>query len=194
MSVTVIGKCKFPITAAGSFRGTLSAVATKQRVHGITYLIVKPMGVDGSQVFIDTRLMVNPNTILAVISSFQALASDNLLSSATFLHVEGEFASISGASEGIAVFLALLGKVCPDHMCFTGYVAALGASGSETIENLIVMPVDCVPEKVDGAVELGMTIVISSQNATGLTRTNDPYNTKGKWIAVTTVRDILQLL
>lgn len=171
--MVLYGSCRFPITFDGQFGGTFQVTTTDSPVSkDIIYRPIKPHYAAGSGsmkpipwVYFDDRLMKNADVILSVVSSFQAMALDGDQDPRMYVTLHGiqSGTSLNGASEGLAMLLALMRLVCPNNFCATGYVAAIGSTGKD-IDNLEIMPVDSVTEKVRGATSKGLTIMVPRRN------------------------------
>lgn len=163
-----MGRCKFPVTTktpeGSQYAGTIEIITGGAPIRGIKYQPLGAVGIDSFDFQVDERLTTDKNTILSVLSAIQAFVIDDdtqqrnktiyvsVLSSAQDLR-------ISGASEGLAAAIAIMGIEVPNDFCVTGYVAAFGQKEAET-DNLRVLNVDCVPIKIQGATENGMNIMV----------------------------------
>lgn len=187
----MIGFCRFPVTSDGAFAGTLAIKCSYEAVPDVSYRNLKPVGVVGQTIRVDDRLFENTESLLSTVSSYQAvslLTEDATPRRPIFVSVIGNFGSLSGASEGVALFIALCGIKMADNFCATGYVSAIGSAGGDNALDLAILPIDCAAEKVTGCAKDKITIMLPAANVEQ-DKIRVPY---AKMAAVRTVKDVLR--
>ena len=170
----MIGYADFPTTRDGRcFGGQYTVRVTFEAVPHVTDYCHFGSGEGIPSAYISASLIKDTNTALAVTSAFQAVcdaaAEEGGYNSGrpVFLTTtikEGE--TIRGASLGLATCIAMSGFNIPPTTVFTGSVRKFGSSekGIEGLRRLPVGPVDCVPIKAVGVMNLGHTLCAPAGN------------------------------
>lgn len=126
-------------------------------IDGVQYTGFLHDDSDEVQLWIDVRLLQDSNSNNAVISAM-SVAPTRVGYLTTDLR-PGE--SISGASIGLATCIELIQPNAFPNVAFTGFVTSLDAS---SVTN-VIHDVDSVPQKVQGALQSGIPLIIPSNAA-----------------------------
>ncbi len=144
----------------------------------------RTMGSDGRgpEIHFDPRISQQSDCLASVISSVQAwlkslYETDNPTDGGKlaymrnqrqfgsgmniWIYLDSDVEEIGGASEGLAVLLALLGFHSLSSVCVTGFVQEGNLVGNLGMHQLLVTPiqsVDCVPIKIKGCLGRGISI------------------------------------
>lgn len=191
----ILGISSFPVTRNGIFSECLQCIVATHGTPGLRYVT---MGVN-EQLHISKAFSKSPDAVLSITSAYEAAISVGFINSTTSVFVSVDGVNIPdcivGASEGIAMLVAFLGKTMPPKMCATGFVDVVGVT-TLTYEQLKALPVhaiDCSGSKAAGLAKIGWVLLVPESNRSSISSKLFKEN-GGPVIFVSTVGDVLNLV
>lgn len=158
----MIGCVGFPTTKKENgetkFHRVIKMFASRNKPLGVEFGRIIP-GTEGVRLFADARLMEQTSPALSVVSAFQAFVSGTQQQQGSiYLWYTPEERDISGASEGLAALMCMLGYNSGDEKCVTGVVRKFGniSTGPDALLDISVDHVDCIEEKLLGCEQAGV--------------------------------------
>jgi len=151
----------FPYTTNGVGAGFGRIVVSRSALRNVTYVGI-PQARTGDDWSFDARLERDKNTFVAIMSALNSLhAGKTIFVSMTDVPLDF---SLSGASCGLAAYLAILGVVT--DVAVTGYVVTFG----ECSASMQVQAIDQVDAKIAYAQRVGRKLIVPTKCESSLLR------------------------
>lgn len=163
--IRMIGRTVFPVTKDGMFAAAVPLVVSSKPGDG-SY---SSCGIN-KQLHYSSCFSRNVDAMLSITSSYNAAVQSGMIDNTSniYITVPGEFGhlSIGGASEGIAVLLALIGVKMPERVMATGFVDVVGstAMSRDQLMQLPIKRIDSACAKAKGAKEFSLRLLLPEGN------------------------------
>jgi len=157
----LIGSANFPIVSPTAFMGVAKVTVTSEKAPGQEYICIG----SNAKMSICNRYGQDPSSSMSIASAFEAAVLCGAIKDGeqVYVNLYPVTLKLKGASEGLAVILAMLGfdMVKADVMA-TGYVDSFGIRVMDMngLLSLKIRPVDGLNHKIQGAIDAKLSLFI----------------------------------